>query len=42
MIPVDGRQSIELDFKGLHIHITEVKDHQIVRATVTKQDTENT
>ena len=36
MIPGDGEQDIELDFKGLHIHITCVEDHQIARATVTK------
>ena len=36
MIPHDGEQSIELDFKGLHIHIKEVKEHQISYATVTK------
>ena len=36
MIPRDGKQNIELDFKGLHIHITRVEDHQIAYATVTK------
>ena len=36
MIPGDGEQDIELDFNGLHIHITRVEDHQIVYATVTK------
>ena len=36
MIPRDGEQNIELDFMGLHIHITYVEDHQIARATVTK------
>ena len=36
MIPSDGPQDIELDFKGLHIHITRVEDHQIDYATVTK------
>ena len=36
MIPSDGEQNIELDFKGLHIHITRVEEHQIVYATVTK------
>ena len=36
MIPHDGEQSIELDFKGLHIHIKEVEEHQISYATVTK------
>ena len=38
MIPSDGEQDIELDFKGLHIHITHVEDHQIAYATVTKLD----
>lgn len=37
MIPHDGEQDIELDVKGLHIHITKVEDHQIAYATVTKQ-----
>ena len=36
MIPSDGELDIELDFKGLHIHITRVEDHQIAYATVTK------
>ena len=36
MIPSDGEQDIALDFKGLHIHITRVEDHQIAYATVTK------
>jgi putative hemolysin len=36
MIPSDGEQDIDLDFKGLHIHITRVEDHQIAYATVTK------
>jgi putative hemolysin len=36
MIPADGEQNIELDFKGLHIHIKRVEEHQIVYATVTK------
>lgn len=36
MIPNDGEQNIELDFKSLHIHITRVEDHQIAYATVTK------
>ena len=36
MIPSDGPQDIELDFKGLHIHITRVEDHQIDYAIVTK------
>ena len=36
MVPGDGDQNIELDFKGLHIHITRVEDHQIVYAKVPK------
>ena len=36
MIPNDGEQDIELEIKGLHIHITRVEDHQIAYATVTK------
>ena len=36
MIPHDGEQSIELDFKGLHIRIQKVEEHQISYATVTK------
>ncbi len=38
MIPSDGEQDIELEFKGLHIHITRVEDHQIVSAMVTRLD----
>ena len=38
MIPSDGEQNIELEFKGLHIHITRVEDHQIVSAMVTRLD----
>ena len=26
MIPNDGEQNIELDFKGLHIHITHIEN----------------
>lgn len=36
MVPGDGDQNIELDFKGLHIRITRVEDHQIIYAEVTK------
>ena len=36
MVPGDGDQDIELDFKGLHIHITRIEDHQIACASVTK------
>ena len=35
-VPNDGEQNIELDFKGLHIHITRIEDHQIAYAKVTK------
>jgi putative hemolysin len=41
MIPSDGEQDIELDFKGLHIHITCVEDHQIAYATVIKLEQPN-
>ena len=42
MIPGDGEQDIELDFKGLHITIERVEDHQIAFAKVSKilQETE--
>ena len=36
MVPGDGDQDIELDFKGLHIYITRIEDHQIACASVTK------
>lgn len=36
MIPDDGKQDIELDFKGLHIHITHIEDHQISYALISK------
>ena len=36
MIPNDGDQDIELEFKGLLIHITRIEDHQIAFAKVTK------
>ena len=39
MVPGDGEQNIELDFKGLHIRITRVEEHQIVYAEVTKLET---
>ena len=41
MIPGDGEQNIELDFKGLHIHITYIEEHQIARATIVKLDIED-
>ena len=33
-VPPDGRQEIELDVEGLHIHVYFIKEHQIERATV--------
>ena len=36
MIPDDGQQDIELEFKGLHIRITQVEDHRIAQAIVKK------
>lgn len=36
MIPSDGEQNIELDFKGLHIKIERVEDHQIAFAKISK------
>ena len=36
MVPGDGDQNIELDFKGLHIHIKRIEEHQIAHATLTK------
>ena len=36
MVPGDGDQDIELDFKGLHIHIKRIEEHQIAHATLTK------
>lgn len=36
MIPSDGEQNIELDFKGLHIRINRIEDHQIAFAIVSK------
>ena len=44
MIPNDGDQDIELEFKGLLIHISRIEDHQIAFAKVTKlakQDNED-
>ena len=44
MVPGDGDQDIELDFKGLHIHIKRIEEHQIAHATLTKlpvAETEN-
>ncbi len=34
----DGEQNIELEFKGLHIHVKHIEEHQIVYATITKPD----
>lgn len=39
MIPDDGEQNIELDFKGLHIHITHIEDHRISYAVISKLNT---
>jgi len=36
IVPDDGDQEIELDFKGLHIQINRIEEHQIVHAEVTK------
>ncbi len=35
IVPNDGEQDIELEFKGLYIHITRIEDHQIACAEVT-------
>jgi len=36
MIPNDGDQDIELEFKGLHIQILRIEEHKIVSAKVSK------
>lgn len=36
MIPNDGEQNIEPDFKGLHIHITHIENYQISNALISK------
>lgn len=36
MIPNDGEQNIELDYRGLHIQILRIEEHQITYAKVTK------
>ena len=36
MIPNDGDQEIELEFKGLHIQILRIEEHKIVSAKVSK------
>lgn len=36
MVPSDGDQDIELDFKGLHIQISRIEEHQIAYATLSK------
>lgn len=36
MVPDDGEHNIELEFKGLLIHIKQIKDHQISYALFTK------
>lgn len=40
MIPDDGEQPIELDCRGLHIHISRIEGHQIEEATVTMLEEE--
>ena len=35
-IPDDGDQNIELRFRGLHIRISHIEEHQITRAQITK------
>lgn len=34
LIPEDGPSNIELDAYGMHVHVSEVRDHQIAHATV--------
>ena len=34
MIPDNGPQDIDLDVEGLHIHVSEIDEHQISRAIV--------
>lgn len=36
MVPDDGDQEIDLEFKGLQIHISHIEEHQIALARVTK------
>lgn len=36
MVPSDGQQDVNLEFKNLHIHITCLCEHQIACATITK------
>ena len=36
MVPADGEQQLEFDFRGLHLCIERVEDHQIVLATVNR------
>ena len=36
MVPHDGNQDIEITYKGLHVHITCIEDHQISDAVITK------
>ncbi len=38
MIPHDGDQDIDLEFKGLQIHISRIEEHQIVFAKVVKPE----
>ena len=38
MVPSDGEQNIELEFKSLFIRITKIEEHQIAYAEVTKPE----
>ena len=42
MVPPDGEHQINMELKGLKVHITAIEDHQIIHATVTKPLTEET
>ena len=36
MVPPDGDHSLDMELKGLQVHISRIEDHQIILATVTK------
>ena len=36
MVPPDGDHTIDMELKGLKVHITRIEDHQIIQATITK------
>lgn len=38
MVPGDGKQDIQLAYENLRLHITAIEEHQIARATITKED----